>query len=260
MSWRSQFVPGLVTHARHSPRTHRLRYGVFSLLVDLDELPALNKGLRFFGHNRRAVFSFHDADHGDLDGTPLRPWVERQLADAGIEATGGRIDVLCYPRILGYAFNPLTVFFCRDADGHLAGILYEVSNTFGERHTYVIPASGEGPRHRHSCDKDFYVSPFMPMDCRYHFRIEEKEKRILVAINETICGKPVLYAAFAGERQELSAGALAKAFFLWPLMGLKVIGAIHYEALKLWLKGFTVFYHEPAESRAGRTLVGKARR
>lgn len=141
----SAIYVGRVTHARHRPRRHRFAYGVFSFLIDLDELPRLDRDCRLFSHNRFNLFSFHDRDHGPGDGTPLRDWVAACLAEAGMDLAGGPVRLLCYPRILGYVFNPITVYYCHDPAGRLGAMLYEVSNTFGESHTYVIPATEDGP-------------------------------------------------------------------------------------------------------------------
>ncbi|MCB1419812.1 MAG: DUF1365 domain-containing protein [Notoacmeibacter sp.] len=262
MTFRSALYVGDVVHVRHKPREHKLRYSVFSLLIDLDELPELDRKLPMFGYNRSALLSFHDADHGDLDGKPLRGWAERHMREAGIEPDGGRIAVLCYPRILGRAFNPLTVFYCHDRAGRVKAMLYEVCNTFGERHTYVIPVgAGNSGQHRHSCQKEFYVSPFLPMECAYHFRISDPGDRLLVAINEQDRDGRVLYAAFSATRRELTGRRLIASLAAFPLMGIKVIAAIHWEALRLWLKGHAVFRHRPAKEQVAHSIIlpeGKA--
>jgi len=138
----STLYVGSVMHRRLRPRRHRLRYRVFWMLLDLDEIERLPRVLRLFSHNRFNAVSFHDADHGDGSATPLRAQVERHLAAAGIALGGGAIRLLCMPRILGYGFNPLSVYFCYQRSGLLAAILYEVHNTFGERHSYLIPTGG----------------------------------------------------------------------------------------------------------------------
>jgi DUF1365 family protein len=227
-------------HRRLRPRVHRFRYRVFSLLLDLDELPKLSR-LRLFAWNRPGLFSFHDRDHGD--GRPLRLWLDAVLAQAGIAANGPR-RVLCYPRILGYVFNPLSVWFCHDRDGTLKAIIYEVHNTYGERHSYVMPCDGDDVM-RHACDKDFYVSPFLSQDCRYHFRTLPPRDRVAVAIHEHEDGAPILSASFAGKRRTLSDGALLAMLLRYPLMTLKVVVAIHYEAVRLMLKGIRRHPHQP---------------
>ena len=240
----SAIYEGYVVHARLRPSAHKFRYRVFALLLDLDELPALNR-MRLFGWNRAAIASFHDKDHGDSEN--LRRWVDAQLAKAGIAADGKK-RVLCYPRLFGFVFNPLTVWFCYRKDETLAAIIYEVHNTFGERHAYVLPA-GDGIV-RHECDKDFYVSPFLSMNCRYRFNIQPPDEEVVVAIREDEAGEPVLNASFSGTRRALTDGNLASALLRHPLMTVKIIGAIHYEALRLWLKRVPYHAHRKAMTPA----------
>ncbi len=231
---------GLVVHRRLRPRRHRLDYRVFSLLLDLDDLPTLGRRLRWFAHNRFAPVSFHDRDHGPGDGAPLRPWVEAALSRAGLDLGGGPIRVLCYPRLWGYVFNPLTVYFCHHPDGRLGAVVHEVNNTFGDRHCYLIPVTEGDARAqvvRQSCDKRMYVSPFMDMETTYHFRIRPPAETVNVAIQQTDQAGTILFASFTGERQPLTDRSLAAAVARHPLMTVKVIAGIHWEALKLFVKG-----------------------
>lgn len=241
MSTGSAIYVGEVVHQRHRPKRHRLRYRVFSILVDLDDLPDLNR-LKYFGWDRRALFAFKSADHGHGQG--LRDWAVEQLREAGLPAPA-KIRLLCYPRILGYVFNPLSVWFCDDASGHPIATIYEVHNTFGERHTYVLPVGAE-----QAADKAFYVSPFIGLDCRYEFKIVTPEDRVRIAINETEAGEPLLYAAFSGTRRDFTDANLLKLFFSHPLMTLKVTAGIHWEALRLLLKGIRVHWHVPRDQIA----------
>ena len=135
----SSLYVGSVMHRRTRPRVHHFRYAAFWLLLDLDELPRLSAKLRLLSHNGSNLFSIFDEDHGDGSSTPLRLQVERQLREAGVDTTGIRISLLCLPRTFGYCFNPLSIYFCHRADGALAALIYQVHNTFGERHSYVLP-------------------------------------------------------------------------------------------------------------------------
>ncbi|MEQ8250241.1 MAG: DUF1365 domain-containing protein [Oceanibaculum nanhaiense] len=242
-AWKSCLYRGRVTHSRLTPFRHKFHYRVFSLLVDLDELPVLDAGLRLFSYNRANLLSFHDRDHGPRDGSALRPWVEHHLAAAGIDIDGGRISLLCFPRLMGFAFNPLSIYYCRDRQDRLAAILYEVKNTFGQQHGYLLPVPadrqpGAPILQRH--DKGFYVSPFLPMECRYRFRLNEPDESLSILIRQDEAGpegKPLLAATHNAQRAALTDAALLSAFARHPLMTLKVVAGIHWEALRLWRKG-----------------------
>jgi uncharacterized protein len=253
MTLRSVLYVGSVMHRRLRPRAHRLRYRVFWILFDLDEIDLLPRRLRLFSRNRFNAVSFYDADHGDGSGTPLREQVQSHLRAAGIETGGGPIRLLCMPRIFGYGFNPLSIYFCHRPDGSLAAVLYEVRNTFGQRHSYLIPVEprGEAVIHQH-CEKVFYVSPFMDMDLKYAFRISEPGQRVSVAIDTTDKDGLVLTAALAGGRTALTDGQLLRALAEHPAMTLKVIAAIHWQALRLLLKGFKL---RPRPSPPGQSVT-----
>jgi uncharacterized protein len=230
---------GDVVHQRLRPFGHRFRYRVFSLLVDLDEIDGLARRSNFFSRNRLNLFSFYDKDHGPRDGGSLRPWIKDKLANAGIDIGAGRIEILCFPRVLGYVFNPLSVWFCRDEQQQLRAVLYEVSNTFGERMSYLVPTprAVSGRALRHETRKQFHVSPFLEMDQVYLFHLRVPDEHYSLAIRLRDHEGPVLFAAQTAARQPFSDVNLVKAFVAYPLMTLKVIAAIHYEALRLLLKG-----------------------
>lgn len=250
----SRLYEGRVFHKRLRPRAHELSYRVFYTLIDLDELPELARRSRLFAHNRFSLLSFHDRDHGDGSGRPIRQWVEAQLMRAGIE-TGGRILVLSFPRILGYAFNPLTLYFCHGRDGKLAAMLYEVNNTFGDRHSYLIPVEdGEAAMLSQECDKAFYVSPFIEVAGRYHFKLVRPGKRLVMTIRESDGEGALLTASFSGEAAPFSDRALLRAWLRHPLMTLKVIAGIHVEAFKLWRKGLKLA-ERPAAPASPVTIV-----
>jgi DUF1365 family protein len=234
----SALYTGSVVHARTRPVRHRLRYRMLNLLLDLDELPGLSRRLWFFGHNRPALFGFRDADHGDGGSEPLAVQIAGHLRRAGLDPGGGAIRVLCMPRVLGMVFNPITVYFCHAADGRLQATMYEVNNTFGQRHSYLIPVgAGSVGLIRQRCEKRFYVSPFMDMDLIYRFRIVPPDDTVSLGIDVDDATGPMLFAAFSGRRQQLSDARLLLAFLAHPLLALRVLGGIHWEALKLWRKG-----------------------
>ena len=231
---------GDVMHARLKPVGHRFSYRVMSLLIDLDRLEVADRQTPLFGVNRRALYSFHEADHGDRDGSSLRLYAQRCAAEHGIDLTGGRVLLLCYPRLFGYTFNPLSVYYCYRADGQPALLIYEVRNTFGYIHAYVLPVTyGDiSPAGiRQTQDKRFYVSPFVEMAMRYHFRVMLPQDRVKLRILETNSEGPLLSATFNGQRRILTTRELLRSFFSLPLVTLKIIAAIHWEALRLWLKG-----------------------
>ena len=229
---------GNVMHHRFSPRPHRFVYRVGAWLIDLDELPTLHKSLRGFSWNRLNLFSFYDRDHGETDGSDLREYAEKICVDNGVAAPK-KVRLLCYPRILGYAFNPLSIYFCSDANGKAIATIYEVRNTFKQRHTYLI-AEQQGSLQsvlRHRAKKVFYVSPFIPVEGEYHFRLRPPEAHILVGIRHTQKEHTVLNAVFTGQRKPLNNKTLLMQFLQMPFMTIKIIAMIHWEALRVWIKG-----------------------
>ena len=250
----SSLYLGKVVHQRHRPKSHRLEYQVFSFYLDLDELDQLDRRLKLFGHNRPAIFSLLDRDHGKGDGGDLSAQVREHLRTAGITAADGPIRLLCYPRVMGYVFNPLSVFYCHDREERLKAVVYEVNNTHGERHSYVIPVSEDSPPIRHSCDKVFFVSPFMPMDCRYRFHINRPSQKLHLFIHETHREQPILDAWFTGQRKALSDRALLLMALRIPFLTLKVLVGIHWEALKLWRKGLP-FYRHPSTPKYAASYI-----
>lgn len=238
---------GVVMHRRFKPREHRLRYRVFWTLLDLDELSHLDQTMRLFSLERFNLFGFCNADHGDGSGRPLRAQIEEHLAAAGIALEGGRIRLLCMPRILGFVFNPISVYYCYGTDGALVALLYEVHNTFGERHSYLVPVDNEkGEPLEQRCLKAFYVSPFMSMDISYAFRVQPPTERIALVIEGSDVEGPVIVASLFGNRRALTDFSLLGAFISFPLLTLKVFAGIHWEALKLWLKGMRLHARAPA--------------
>ncbi|WP_291853085.1 DUF1365 domain-containing protein [Bradyrhizobium sp.] len=245
---------GEVMHARLKPVGHRFSYRVMSLLIDLDRLEDADRQSPLFGVNRAALYSFHEADHGERGSQPLRTYAQRCAAEHGVDLTGGRVLLLCYPRLLGYTFNPLSVYFCYRAGGELALLIYEVRNTFGEIHPYVLPVkpgqiSDAGVRQQQ--DKLFHVSPFIEMAMRYHFRVSPPDQRVKLRILETDPDGPLLAATFHGRRRALTTRELLRAFVAFPLVTMKIMAAIHWEALRLWLKGARLVPRQGASLKTG---------
>ena len=231
---------GDVMHARLKPIGHRFSYRVMSLLIDLDRLEEADRQSPLFGVNRPALYGFNEADHGPRDGSSLRCHVQRCAAENGVDLSGGQVLLLCYPRLLGYTFNPLSVFFCYRASGELALVIYEVRNTFGDIHAYALPVQPDQVSDagiRQSQEKLFYVSPFVEMTMRYHFRVMPPGECVKLRILETDREGPLLAATFNGQRRPLDTAGLLRAFFALPLVSFKITAAIHWQALLLWLKG-----------------------
>lgn len=230
---------GKVMHARWRPVQHRFTYRVMSLLIDLDRLGEADRLSWLFGINRAAPYSFCERDHGDGKGAGLSQYARRLAADHGIDLSGGRILLLCYPRMFGYVFNPLSIYFCYGASDNLALLIYEVRNTFGEMHSYVLPVQKHGGSSaiRQSQAKAFYVSPFMAMETRYRFSVSPPQQDVSVRILQSGAQGAMFAAAFSGRRRALTSRSLLTALCSLPLLTFKVIAAIHWEALRLWLKG-----------------------
>tara|TARA_Y100000590_G_scaffold225405_1_gene254814 strand:- start:1269 stop:2039 length:771 start_codon:yes stop_codon:yes gene_type:complete len=228
---------GFVTHRRFKPKRHFFTYKTFSLLIDLKEIKNLEKEIKFFSYNKLNILSFYDRDHGPRDGSSLIKWVKKTLLTAKINIGSGNIKLLCYPRFFGYVFNPLSIFYCYDDELKLKAILYEVKNTFNEQHTYVFSVSPKSNLILHKCNKKFYVSPFMEMETFYNFRLLNPGKILNIFIKQGDTKGTLLTACQFGKRVEITSKNLLFQFLKHPLMSLKVIVAIHFEALRLWVKG-----------------------
>ena len=227
---------GRTTHSRLEPRPHSFSYRLFQILIDIDRVDEGLKGLALLRHGRAGLFSFDERDHGARDSQPLRPWVEQTLAEAGVVATANTIRLLCFPRVLGFVFNPISVFFIHGDDDRLVAVIYEVNNTFGQTHAYVVPATG-ADEERQAADKRLYVSPFYRVEGGYQFRLTPPRERLKLVIVKQVAGKPDFTASLTAKHAPLTDKALASLFFSMPLMTLGVVAAIHWEALRLWIKG-----------------------
>ena len=224
---------GAVTHRRMRPVVHALCYRLFQLYLDLDEAKTVARKSLILGFNRPRLMSFYERDHGDGSVTPLKSQIESRVAAAGLP-TGGAVRVLCMPRILGFVFNPITLYMCHAISGELTAVVYEVNNTFGNRTFYVLPA---GAPIRHATAKAMHVSPFMDMDLDYDFALGAPGETFGITIRVGHGEETLLVAAFQGARRPLTDASLLKTWAAHPLLTFKVVAGIHWEALKLWRKG-----------------------
>ncbi len=229
-------------HARHAPFRFRFAYRIWMLSLDLDSVGAVRS--RLFRHNRPGLVSLQDADHGPRDGSPLGPWVRGKLAEAGLARFSARIRFLFIPRVLGYSFNPIACFFCHDASGRLGAVLHQVKNTFGDQVAYLMPV-GEGSVLRQECRKRLHVSPFFDMQGGYRFAFTPPEGEMFVLSIRYGAGAPRLTATMRLRRRAFSDTALLGLLLAMPLMTVKVIAAIHWQALRLWLRG-AMYHPRPA--------------
>jgi DUF1365 family protein len=234
-----------VIHRRHVSPLYRFVYRIFYMLFDIDQLGESARRYRFFSYNRFNLLSFHDRDH-EAEPGQLRAWVNRTVAAHGINCRGGRVRVLCMPRVLGFVFNPISIYYCENAAGALCAMLVEVRNTFGERHCYLLDAAGQPMPYEAplETDKVFHVSPFFAVEGRYRFRFTQPGDRVRVAIREFVDESPVLDAVLAGERIAVSDRALLRQVLRMPWATLKVVAGIHWEAFKLWRRGAR-FHRKP---------------
>ena len=237
MTKSSCIYSGHVVHKRFKPKKHFFKYKVFSFLIDLSEIRQLEKELILFSYNKFNILSFYDADHGSRDGSSLIDWVKQNMTKNNISIEGISIKLLCYPRIWGYVFNPLSVFFIYDKNSNLISILYEVKNTFGEQHTYIFKLQQTDQVVEHTCKKKFHVSPFIEMDCTYFFKITKPGEKILIYIDQYDNEDKLLVALQEGFKVNLTNKNLVKNYIFHPLMSFKIILAIHFEAFRLWIKG-----------------------
>jgi DUF1365 family protein len=242
-----------VMHQRLSPKRYALRHALIMFYLDLDELDALSRRLRLFGRNRRALYSFRDADHMPGCGTPgapLRQRVDEYLSGQGIVLpAASRVRLLTLPRIVGYVFNPISVYFCfhPDSQAPLCAIA-EVGNTFGEQKLFLLraPQADDPGLFRLRVPKHYYVSPFSSLTLQFDFQLRPPQQGLALRVDDYDGEQRVLRSGLHGRREPLSDVRLARYAVKYPLLTLKVIGLIHWHALRLWLKG--VPWHRKADS------------
>jgi len=239
---RALLLFGEVMHSRLRPRRNRFVYRVFFLRVRTDAIDALRGPL--FSVDRWNLFSLHRCDHGARDGSELEPWIRGLLAQEGLDRIDGQIWLQTFPRVLGYVFNPVSFWLCHDREGRLRAVLCQVSNTFGEHHNYLLAHSDQRPilrGERLTARKVFHVSPFCEIEGRYRFQFDLDRAACAVRIDYDDAHGPLLVTAIRGRGEAMTTRSLARAFVYYPWMTLGVILRIHWQALRLWLKGVPFF-------------------
>ena len=236
-----------VMHRRLRPAPYRFVYRVFSLLLDVDRLSHVHALSPIFSVNRFNLLSFYEKDHVPREGMSLRAWADQTLTRHGIDASKVKIKLLCFPRILGFVFNPLSIWYCEDDMGNPSAVICEVRNTFGERHCYLLKPDTKKPAWpmRQSHTKDFHVSPFIGMQASYQFRLSRPGAKLNVLIREFESNQLLLVASQTGITQRFNTQNLLLQLLRVPLQTFKVVFAIHWQALKIWLRG-TPFHSKPA--------------
>ena len=252
---RSALYTGQVYHKRLRPREHILRIRVFTFLFDIREMQLIADKMWLFSLNRFNLFSFYDGDVGETTSESLDVYINRKLAQAGIEKQPSRILLSCYPRVLGHSFNPISLFYCLDDNEKLFAVVHEVHNTFGERHAYALPVEGQSPGcetergwiHQES-SKELFVSPFNHMNMHYHFRLNNPDQKQVLVIKTHDERGHFLTASYTANREVLSPANLLRVFISMPLLSVRVIAGIHWHALRLWLKKVPWYPHQAKQS------------
>jgi uncharacterized protein len=230
----SALYHGLVTHRRLRPVAHHLSYRVASLLVNVNDL-GTSRLPSLLRYNKTGLFSINDRDHGE--GDPIASFAWKLAEEAGAARTVKQIHMLCYPRMLGFGFNPLTVYFGTDASGDTRFLIYEVRNTFGGRHIYRSDLLAPGEAAFQQTPKLFRVSPFNKVEGNYGLRATSPTENLTIGVSLETDDGPTLKAYFKAERSPLTNASLLRLLASMPLMTFRIVAAIHWEALKLWRKG-----------------------
>lgn len=230
---------GQVMHARLKPFPHRFNYNVFNLLIDIDRLNEANQLSRLFSVNGRGLVSFKEKDHGGETDTGLADFIRATVHKQSPTLPIDEIKLLCYPRILGYVFNPISIYYCFH-NGEINAMVYEVRNTFGNKHIYVAPVEGDQVNAaglRQKCGKQLHVSPFIQMGMTYFFHVSQLGEQLRFRILERDQAGPLLSATLKAKHQTLSSKSLSIQLIKIPFLTIKIVAGIHFEALRLWFKG-----------------------
>ncbi|MCS6884352.1 MAG: DUF1365 domain-containing protein [Blastocatellia bacterium] len=257
---RSRLYECSIMHERLCPIRYGFRHRAFIFCLDLDEIPSLAKRLWLLSNNRLGVFSFYDRDHLSFGKSSVRQAIESYALAHGVDVSGCRIELVTHLRTLGYIFNPVSFYFCSDLTGQPVCAVAEVSNTFGEMKPYFLGKETlEDGLFRLQVAKHFYVSPFIPMDSVFEFRLRPPAERIHLAVDCYVDSKPLLVAAMWGERRSLDDATLCFYAIRFPFITLKVIGLIHWHALRLYLRRLP-FYRKNSHLDLQRGFYGKKSR
>ncbi len=249
----ASFYTGRVTHKRHDAISHKLNYAIWMLSVDLDHIDELAAHSWLFCHNRFGVLSLRDRDHGFRDGTALRPYVEGALAAQGMAAFGHRVAFMTIPRLLGYAFPPISFYFCYDGAGELGAVLHQVKSTFGDQIGYLMPMAA----HREQTHpKQMHVSPFFDMGGGYRFALTPPGETFRISITYGTEDTPRLTATMKLARRPWNAASLREILLKMPLIPVTIMLAIHWNALKLFLKGAK--FHSMPKTKHATIATGDA--
>ncbi len=227
-----------VMHRRLLPKRHEFAYRIFLFYLDLDELAEISNRIPFFSHNGSNIYALRNEDYFQFHSAGLRANLETFLETQGVTIKPARIRLLTLPRFLGYTFNPISIFFCFDENDHPLTSVVQVGNTFGELKPYLVPVDSITKGFHVRVAKNYYVSPFSPLDLEFDFRFDLPGNRLRIAIDDFEGKEKVLLSTLTGPRVELTAWNLARLTFKYPLITTKVIFLIHWEALRLWLKRF----------------------
>jgi DUF1365 family protein len=241
----AQLYAGRVSHIRHTPFQHKFNYRIWMMAIELDAMDTLAASSVCFAHNRFGLLSIHDKDHGFRDGRPLRAYVEEALTRQGFQDYAAKIVFVSIPRLLGYAFNPISFYYCYDAQGKLGAVLHQVKNTFGGQLGYLMSVEDENNIHQ-SAAKRLRVSPFFDLAGGYHFSLTAPGENLKIMIQYSAAGEKRLTAAMALRARPFNGTSIFRLLLQMPLTPLKVIAAIHFEALRLYLKG-AKFHAAPDE-------------
>lgn len=241
----AELLTGRVVHTRLRPKRNGFSYRVYQLRLPLRALERAGwPGTPLLRRNGFGLLSFHDADHGD-GKTPLLEWIKGVLAQNGIDDADGEIWLHCFPRVFGYVFNPVSFWFCERADGGLRAVVCEVNNTFGERHCYLLANDDGAPissGQKLTTQKLFHVSPFCRVEGAYDFHFRRRAaNRHDARIDYRDADGPLLLTGISGIARPLTTGALLWAFCRMPMMTFGVVARIHWQALRLWLRGVPFF-------------------